>query len=77
VRGYKEEGTVTTPFDMCVLNDIDRLHLAIDVLDRVDKFRNQTSHTRQLFRNKLVDHKIYIRQYGEDMPEIKDWKWPY
>jgi xylulose-5-phosphate/fructose-6-phosphate phosphoketolase len=77
VRGYKEEGTVTTPFDMCVLNDIDRLHLAMDVLDRVDKFRNVTAHTRQFFRNKLVDHKNYIRAYGEDMPEIKNWTWTY
>jgi xylulose-5-phosphate/fructose-6-phosphate phosphoketolase len=77
VRGYKEEGTVTTPFDMCVLNDIDRLHLAIDVLDRVDKFKNVTAHTRQFLRNKLVDHQNYIRKYGEDMPEIKNWTWPY
>lgn len=76
VRGYKEEGAVTTPFDMCVLNDLDRYHLAIDVLDRVERLRNVTAHVRQMFRNKLVDHKCYIAQHGEDMPEVKDWIWP-
>jgi xylulose-5-phosphate/fructose-6-phosphate phosphoketolase len=76
VRGYKEEGTVTTPFDMCVLNDLDRYHLASDVLDRVERLRNITAHVRQMFRNKLVDHKCYIAEHGEDMPEVKDWVWP-
>jgi xylulose-5-phosphate/fructose-6-phosphate phosphoketolase len=76
VRGYKEEGTVTTPFDMCVLNDLDRYHLASDVLDRVERLRNITAHLRQMFRNKLVDHKCYIAEHGEDMPEVKDWVWP-
>jgi xylulose-5-phosphate/fructose-6-phosphate phosphoketolase len=76
VRGYKEEGTVTTPFDMCVLNDIDRFDLAIDVLDRVERVRNVTAHVRQMLRNKLLDHKQYIDEHGEDMPEVRDWTWP-
>jgi xylulose-5-phosphate/fructose-6-phosphate phosphoketolase len=77
VRGYKEEGTTTTPFDMTVLNDLDRFHLAGDVIDRVPKLRNVAAHVKQLLRNKLIDHKQYIRKHGEDMPEIRDWKWPY
>ena len=76
VRGYKEEGTVTTPFDMCVLNEIDRFHLAIDVLERVDRLRSVTAHVWQLLRDKLVDHRQYIAESGEDMPEVKNWKWP-
>ena len=75
VRGYKEEGTTTTPFDMTVLNDIDRFHLAGDVLDRVPRLQNTCGHLKQVLRNKLIDHKIYISQYGDDMPEIKNWKW--
>ena len=75
VRGYKEEGTTTTPFDMTVLNDIDRFHLAGDVLDRVPRLQNTCGHLKQMLRNKLIDHKIYISQYGDDMPEIKNWKW--
>jgi len=76
VRGYKEEGTTTTPFDMTVLNDIDRFHLAGDVIERVARFRNTSDHVKEMLRNKLIDHKIYISQYGDDMPEIKNWKWP-
>jgi len=76
VRGYKEEGTTTTPFDMTVMNDIDRFHLAGDVIDRVPRFQNTAGHVKQILRNKLIDHKIYISQYGDDMPEIKNWKWP-
>ncbi|MBZ5601166.1 MAG: phosphoketolase family protein [Acidobacteriia bacterium] len=76
VRGYKEEGTTTTPFDMTVMNDMDRLHLVSDVIDRVPGLANKAGHTKQMLRNKLIDHKIYIAQYGEDMPEIRDWKWP-
>ncbi len=75
VRGYKEEGTTTTPFDMTVMNDIDRFHLAGDVVDRVPKLRNQAVYLKQFIRDKLIDHKHYINQYGEDMPEIRDWKW--
>ena len=76
VRGYKEEGTITTPFDMCVLNDLDRFHLAMAVLDRVERLRNVTGHTRQWLTNKLIEHREYIYKHGEDMPEIKDWVWP-
>jgi xylulose-5-phosphate/fructose-6-phosphate phosphoketolase len=76
VRGYKEEGTVTTPFDMCVMNSLDRFHLAIDVLDRVERLQAVTAHVRQMLRDKLVDHKQYTIRHGEDMPEVRDWTWP-
>jgi xylulose-5-phosphate/fructose-6-phosphate phosphoketolase len=76
VRGYKEEGTTTTPFDMCVLNEIDRFHLAMDVIDRVPRLENISAHLRQQLRNKLTDHTRYIRAHGEDMPEVVNWKWP-
>lgn len=77
VRGFKEEGTTTTPFDMAVSNDIDRYHLAGDVIDRVPKLGNIAVYTKQLIRDKLIDHKEYITEHGEDMPEIRNWKWPY
>ena len=77
VRGYKEEGTTTTPFDMAVLNDLDRYHLVIDVVERVARFENICPYIRQMAERKLIDHKHYIREHGEDMPEIRDWKWPY
>ena len=77
VRGYKEEGTTTTPFDMTVLNDLDRFHLASDVVDRVPRLQRVSGHFKQFVRNKLVEHKEYIREHGDDMPEIKDWKWPF
>ena len=77
VRGYKEEGTTTTPFDMTVLNQLDRYHLAGDVVDRVPRLQNLGAHFKQLLRNKLVQHKQYIYTHGEDMPEIKDWKWTH
>lgn len=76
VRGYKEEGTTTTPFDMTVLNDLDRFHLVMDVVDRVPKLSSKGAYLKQLMRDKLIDHKRYITQYGEDMPEIRDWHWP-
>ena len=76
VRGYKEEGTTTTPFDMTVMNDLDRFHLAGDVIDRVERFHGIAGHFKQMLRDKLIDHKLYISQYGDDMPEIKNWKWP-
>jgi xylulose-5-phosphate/fructose-6-phosphate phosphoketolase len=75
VRGYKEEGTTTTPFDMTVLNDLDRYHLAGDVVDRVPKLQRVGGHFKQFLRNKLVEHKEYIRAHGEDLPEIREWKW--
>jgi len=77
VRGYKEEGTTTTHFDMAVLNDLDRFHLAGDVVDRVPRLQGVGAHFKQFLRDKLVDHKEYIERYGDDMPEIRDWKWPY
>jgi xylulose-5-phosphate/fructose-6-phosphate phosphoketolase len=77
VRGYKEEGTTTTPFDMTVLNDLDRFHLAGDVVDRVPRLREIGGHFKQFLRNKLIDHKHYVDEYGDDMPEIRNWKWPH
>jgi xylulose-5-phosphate/fructose-6-phosphate phosphoketolase len=76
VRGYKEEGTTTTPFDMTVLNDLDRFHLAGDVIDRVPKLAGVAGHEKQWLRNRLIEHKLYISRYGDDMPEIRDWHWP-
>ena len=75
VRGYKENGTTTTPFDMAVLNDLDRFHLAGDVIDRVPSLGSRAAYAKQHLRDKLLDHKAYIEQHGEDMPEIRDWKW--
>jgi len=77
VRGYKEEGTTTTPFDMAVLNDLDRFHLAGDLVDRVPRLQRIGAHFKQFLRNKLVEHKQYICEHGDDLPEIRDWKWPY
>ncbi|MBV8164863.1 MAG: phosphoketolase family protein [Candidatus Eremiobacteraeota bacterium] len=76
VRGYKEEGTTTTPFDMTVLNDLDRFHLANDAIERVPGLREQAGEVQQLIRDKLLEHTQYIRTYGEDMPEIQNWRWP-
>jgi xylulose-5-phosphate/fructose-6-phosphate phosphoketolase len=77
VRGYKEEGTTTTPFDMVVLNDLDRFHLVVDVMHRVPKMQARAAHIKQAMRDRLVEHKQYIERYGEDMPEIRNWQWPY
>src|SRR6267143_1512395 len=77
VRGFKEEGTTTTPFDMTVLNDLDRYHLAGDVVDRVARLRDVGAHFKQFLRKKLVEHKQYVRERGDDMPEVKNWTWPY
>jgi xylulose-5-phosphate/fructose-6-phosphate phosphoketolase len=77
VRGYKEEGTTTTPFDMTVLNNLDRFSLAGDVVDRVPRLQRTGAHFKQFLRNKVVQHKQYIREYGEDMPEIRNWAWKY
>jgi xylulose-5-phosphate/fructose-6-phosphate phosphoketolase len=76
VRGYKEEGTTTTPFDMVVMNDLDRFHLVMDVIDRVENLGSSAAYVKQALQGKLVEHKQYIAEYGEDMPEVRDWKWP-
>ncbi|HEX5398534.1 MAG TPA: phosphoketolase, partial [Verrucomicrobiae bacterium] len=75
VRGYKEEGTTTTPFDMVVLNDLDRFHLVGDVIDRVPGLGARAGYVKQFIRDKLIDHKAYVRRHGEDMPEIRNWQW--
>jgi len=75
VRGYKEEGTTTTPFDMAVLNDIDRFHLVGDVIDRVPKLGPGAAYGKQYVRDKLIEHKQYIYKHGEDMPEVQQWAW--
>lgn len=77
VRGYKEEGTTTTPFDMVVMNDLDRFHLVADVLDRVPKLGSVAAYGKQAIRDKLIEHTQYITKHGDDMPEIRDWKWPH
>jgi xylulose-5-phosphate/fructose-6-phosphate phosphoketolase len=76
VRGYKEEGTTTTPFDMTVLNGLDRFHLIEAVIDFVPGLNARTAHLRQHLRDKLIEHREYICQHGDDLPEIRDWKWP-
>ncbi len=75
VRGYKGEGTTTTPFDMVVLNELDRYHLAIQVIDRLTNFQSRFAYVKQYFQNKLLEHRQYIREHGEDLPEIQQWKW--
>ncbi len=76
VRGYKEEGTTTTPFDMVVRNDLDRFHLASDVIDRLPKLGYMAAYAKQAMRDKLIEHKEYIARHGDDMPEVKNWRWP-
>ncbi|MCK9193475.1 MAG: phosphoketolase family protein [Nevskia sp.] len=75
VRGYKEEGTTTTPFDMTVMNELDRYHLVIDVIERVPKLAAQTAHIKQAMLEKLIEHRTYIREHGIDQPEILNWAW--
>ncbi len=75
VRGYKEEGTITTPFDMAVLNDLDRFHLVIDVIDRTPSLREAAAGVRQRMVDKLAEHSRYIRVHGQDLPEILGWRW--
>jgi xylulose-5-phosphate/fructose-6-phosphate phosphoketolase len=75
VRGYKEEGTTTTPFDMAVRNEIDRFHLVADAIQRVPKLGAVAAYARQAVRDKLIEHQQYVRRHGEDMPEIRDWTW--
>ncbi len=77
VRGYKEEGTTTTPFDMTVLNDMDRFHLVIDVAERTPELADRAPHLRREMEKKRIEHHDYIRTYGDDLPEIRDWTWGY
>ena len=75
VRGYKEEGTITTPFDMTVLNDLDRFHLVMDTIDRLPQTGDKGIYLKQQLKDKLIEHKQYIDKHGEDLPEIRNWKW--
>jgi xylulose-5-phosphate/fructose-6-phosphate phosphoketolase len=75
VRGYKEEGTTTTPFDMVVLNDLDRYHLVMDVIDRVPALGAGAAYMKQELSEKLIEHKQYIAEHGEDLPEVREWRW--
>ena len=77
VHGFNEEGTTTTPFDMAVLNRLDRFHLALNAIDRVPGLAERAAHTKQHLRDRLSEHQAYIEIHGEDMPEVRDWKWPY
>ncbi len=77
VRGYKEEGTTTTPFDMVVMNDMDRFHLVLDVIDRVPGLGPRAARVRQLMEDKRIQHRAWTRQYGEDLPEVRSWTWSY
>jgi xylulose-5-phosphate/fructose-6-phosphate phosphoketolase len=76
VRGYKEEGTTTTPFDMVMLNDLDRFHLVMDVIDRVPSLGERAAHIRQEMEDARLRARAYTREHGEDDPEIRDWTWP-
>ncbi|MCI0467369.1 MAG: phosphoketolase family protein [Beijerinckiaceae bacterium] len=77
VRGYQEEGSTTTPFDMAVRNGLDRFHLAGDVIERVPKLGASAAYARQAIRERLIEHKLFIAEHGIDMPDIRDWRWPH
>ena len=77
VRGYKEEGTTTTPFDMVMLNDLDRFHLVIDVIDRVPSLGSHAAELRQRMVDERLRCRAYTRAAGEDAPEVRDWTWPH
>ena len=77
MRGYKEEGTTTTPFDMVMLNDLDRFHLAMDVIDRVPGLGTEAAGLRQHLSDERLRLRAWTREHGEDHPEIADWVWPY
>ena len=75
MRGYEEEGTTTTPFDMVVRNDLDRFHLVADVIDRVPKLGTIAAYMKQAIRDKLIEHRKYIQERGDDLAEIRGWTW--
>jgi len=75
VRGYKEEGTITTPFDMTVRNDLDRFHLAMDAIDRLPQTGEQGIQLQQRLQDKLLEHQRHINRHGQDLPEIRNWRW--
>ena len=77
VRGYKEEGTTTTPFDMAMLNDLDRFHLVMDVIDRVPGLAAREARLRQEMSDRRLQARAYTREHGEDAPDVRDWTWPY
>ena len=77
VRGYIEEGTTTTPFDMVMLNDLDRFHLVMDVIDRVPELGSRAAHVRQRMEDERIRHRQYTRDHGQDAPDIVDWVWPH
>jgi xylulose-5-phosphate/fructose-6-phosphate phosphoketolase len=76
VRGYKEEGTTTTPFDMCVLNNIDRFQLTLDAIRRVTRLKSQVADAEQWYSEQIQRHKLYVSENGEDLPEVRNWRWP-
>jgi xylulose-5-phosphate/fructose-6-phosphate phosphoketolase len=77
VRGYKEEGTTTTPFDMVMLNDLDRYHLVMDVIDRVPDLAGEAAHLRQEMEDRRLEARAWTREHGEDHPDVRDWTWPF
>ena len=76
MRGYKEEGTTTTPFDITVMNELDRFHLAGDAIDRVPRLRSVAGYPKQVLRDHLIEHQLYVSRVGDDLPEIRNWRWP-
>jgi xylulose-5-phosphate/fructose-6-phosphate phosphoketolase len=75
VRGYKEEGTITTPFDMTVLNDLDRFHLVMDAINRLPQTGDKRVYLKQQLKDKLLEHKQHINKHGQDLPDVRNWQW--